>query len=100
MCSRTQAAFVEDWRMPLSAEARKALAVVDWKRPEGPALIPVRWPVVRSRRKVSKALFKSFANRRSLVAVSNTQRPSGVSSLSRPLADPLLSDWRGCPTGG
>jgi len=28
------AVFVDDWRMPLSAEARKALAAVDWKQPE------------------------------------------------------------------
>jgi len=28
------AAFVDDWRMPLSAETRKALAAVDWKQPD------------------------------------------------------------------
>lgn len=54
--------FVDDWRLPLSAGARKALAAVDWKqpdltpsrgRPAGPIGIPggfpgramrVRWP--------------------------------------------------------
>jgi hypothetical protein len=28
------AAFVDDWRMPLSAEARQAVAAVDWQRPD------------------------------------------------------------------
>jgi hypothetical protein len=31
--------FVDDWRMPLAAEARKALTVIDWKEP---GLTPAR----------------------------------------------------------